>query len=69
MTQFQFDLICKIIDTGAPVLAEELCGALNTLVQSFNSTIVENETLKAQLDAVKAISEETAESVAESAAE
>ena len=69
MTQFQFDLICKIIESGAPVLAEELCGALTTFVQSFNGTIAENEMLKAQLAATKAISEETVESAAESAVE
>lgn len=49
MTQFQFDLICKIINSGAPVLANELCGALNTLVQSYNASVEENEKLTAQI--------------------
>jgi cell division protein FtsB len=49
MTQFQFDLICKLIENGAPALANELCGALNALVQTCNNTMAENEQLKAQI--------------------
>lgn len=49
MTQFQFDLICRIIDGGAPVLANELCGALNGLVRDFNAATAENEQLKTQV--------------------
>ena len=49
MTQFQFDLICKIIESGAPALAEELCGALNNLVQNRNALAVENEQLRKEL--------------------
>ena len=49
MTQFQFDLICKIISSGAPALADELCGSLDMLVQSYNKIAVENEELIAQL--------------------
>ena len=59
MTQFQFDLICKIINAGAPALANELCGSLNSLVQSYNEAIAENEKLKAQLDSLMADAEET----------
>lgn len=46
MTQFQFDLICKLVQAGAPVLADELCGALQGLVQSLNALAEENEKLK-----------------------
>jgi hypothetical protein len=63
MTQFQFDLICKIIESGAPALANELCGALDTFVQSYNSALAENTNLKTQLEASKAA---TTENVAES---
>ncbi len=49
MTQFQFDLICKLITNGAPVLAEELCGSLNKLVQDFNALVVENQELRTQI--------------------
>jgi cell shape-determining protein MreC len=49
MTQFQFDLICKILSAGAPALADELCNSLNTLVQSYNATAEENEQLRIQL--------------------
>jgi hypothetical protein len=63
MTQFQFDLICKIIESGAPALAKELCGALDTFVQSYNSALAENTSLKTQLEASKAtITEEVTES-------
>ena len=36
MTQLQFDVICKLIENGAPALANELCGALNDLVVDYN---------------------------------
>lgn len=36
MTQFQFDMICKIIESGAPALANELCNSLNDLVVDYN---------------------------------
>ena len=36
MTQFQFDMICKIIQNGAPALANELCNSLNDLVVDYN---------------------------------
>ena len=50
MTQFQFDLICTLIERGAPVLANELCSALDNLVQTCNATIAENEQLKARIE-------------------
>ena len=51
MTQFQFDLIKKIIVQGAPALAEELCTALNNLVASYDALAAENEQFKAQANA------------------
>jgi ABC-type nickel/cobalt efflux system permease component RcnA len=39
MDQTQFDLICKIIQKGAPVLADELCGAMHNLVVGYNDAI------------------------------
>jgi len=57
MTQFQFDLICKVIEGGAPALANELCGALDSLVQSYNEIVKENADLKIQLEAINASSE------------
>jgi hypothetical protein len=50
MTQFQFDLICKLIETGAPALANELITALQEMVKICNATAEENTQLKAQLD-------------------
>jgi hypothetical protein len=50
MTQFQFDAICKIIEVGAPALANDLCGALQGLVQSYNAALEENAKLKAEKD-------------------
>lgn len=47
MTQFQFELICKIIENGAPVLANELCGALNAFIQEYTKVAEENKQLKA----------------------
>lgn len=61
MTQFQFDLICKIIENGAPALANELCGAVNNLVQSYNAAVNENADLKAQIDALNAPTEKAAD--------
>ena len=46
MTQLQFELICKIVQNGAPALAEELCGSLNDLVVDRNRLAEENERLK-----------------------
>jgi hypothetical protein len=37
MTQLQFDMINKIIRAGAPVLADELCSALNDFVVNYNT--------------------------------
>ena len=58
MTQFQFDIICKIIENGAPALANELCGALASLAQSYTEIVAENTNLKNQLEAINAPTEE-----------
>ena len=36
MTQFQFELICKSLQSGVPALADELCDSLNDLVVDRN---------------------------------
>ena len=46
MTQEQYELICKIITNGAPALSNELCTALNNLINSFNATQKELDMLK-----------------------
>lgn len=62
MTQFQLDVICKIISSGAPAVAEELCGALDTLVRSYNAVLEENKQLKKDLEeATSTCSEEQAD--------
>lgn len=58
MTQFQFDMICKVIEGGAPALANELCGVLNNLVQSYNIAVAENEQLKKQVASLEKTSTE-----------
>ena len=50
MTQLQFEMICKTIENGAPVLANELCGSLDALVKDRNALAIENEELKKQLE-------------------
>ena len=51
MNQTQFDLICKIVTSGAPALANELLGALEAFVKSYNEVVAENEQLKAAASA------------------
>lgn len=46
MTQFQFDMICKVIENGAPAVADELCGALNDLVVNYNHAVNELRSIK-----------------------
>ena len=41
MTQFEFDVIVKLIENGAPALARELCGSLNGLVTDYNKMAAE----------------------------
>lgn len=50
MTQFQFDLICNIIQSGAPCLAKELCGSLHNLVVNYNKACEELEKINAELE-------------------
>jgi hypothetical protein len=61
MTQFQFDLICRVINAGAPILAEELCNSLNSLVQDFNAVLKENQELKVQLETINNTKSEDSE--------
>lgn len=53
MNQFQFDIILKIIEQGAPVLYKDLATALNNLVVERNSLDQENKDLRAQLEELK----------------
>lgn len=50
MTQFQFDMICSILQSGAPALANELIGALSTVIKEANAVAEENAALKAELE-------------------
>jgi len=50
MTQLQFDMICKIIQNGAPVLANELCNSLTHLVVDYNKMAEELDSLKEQCE-------------------
>ena len=54
MTQFQFDLIKKIIGNGAPALASELCSVLDSLVQDYAALNAENDELKARIEELTA---------------
>jgi hypothetical protein len=51
MNQFQYDMICKIIQNGAPALAKELCDALQNFVGSYNSISDELQALREELKA------------------
>lgn len=46
MNQFHYDAITKIICSGAPALADELC-------QSFANLVNERNSLKSELDEIK----------------
>lgn len=50
MTQFQFDMICSIINSGAPALANELIGALSAVIKEANAVAEENVMLKEELE-------------------
>ncbi len=56
MTQLQFDIICKIIENGAPALANELITVLQGMVQTCNATAEENAQLKVQIEELKTTS-------------
>lgn len=49
MDQIQYEIIKKVIQNGAPALANELCSALDNLVNGYNEAINEVEELKAEL--------------------
>lgn len=53
MTQFQFEMICKVIESGAPALSNELCSSLNDLVVDRNQLAKQVEDLKSQLEQSK----------------
>ena len=57
MLQYQFELIVKIVNNGAPALAEELNNSLNDLVIDRNNLAAENEKLREELNALKATAE------------
>jgi hypothetical protein len=63
MTQFQLDMICRIIEVGAPALAAELCSVLDSFVKDRNALAAENKQLKAQIAGI------TTEPAAEEATE
>ena len=46
MTQFQYDAIIKIICSGAPALADELC-------ESFANVVRERNNFKEEVDELK----------------
>ena len=46
MTQFQFDMICKSLQSGVPALANELCDSLNELVVDRNQLAAKVEELE-----------------------
>lgn len=46
MKQYTYDTIIKIVSYGAPALANELCGELQ-------ETIIENNTLRNEVDTLK----------------
>ena len=54
MSELQFKMIVKIINNGAPALAEELCTAVATVCS-------ENHQLKAEIEALKLPTEPASE--------
>lgn len=51
MTQFQFDTIIRIIQSGAPALAKELCEAMVNLVEAKQNLEHKVEDLTKELEA------------------
>lgn len=39
MTQYQYDTIIRIVENGAPALAQELCSSLSQLVNERNELV------------------------------
>lgn len=54
MNQLQFEMICKILQNGAPALANELCDALNTLVVDYNRLLSELQAMREATEEAKA---------------
>ena len=50
MTQYQFDTIVKVLESGVPALANELANSLNDLVVERNNLAEENDKLKKYLE-------------------
>lgn len=57
MNQFQYDVIIKVISSGAPALANELCTSLSDLVNDRNALAKENEELKSKIEESKCVKE------------
>lgn len=53
MTQIDYEIICRIIQSGAPALAMELIGALQNLINDFNAVIKERDQLKSELETIE----------------
>lgn len=53
MTQLQFEMICKIIENGAPAMANELCGSLDALVKDRNNLAKKVEELNGDEEAAE----------------
>lgn len=49
MTQANYDIICKVIQNGAPALANELIGAISNLINDANALLTERDELKAKV--------------------
>lgn len=43
MTQSQYDVLCKVIQNGAPALANELIGAVNELINQLGEAVKAKE--------------------------
>lgn len=50
MTQLEFDMICKILQNGAPAVANDLIKAITDVITAANTAITERDELKKQLD-------------------
>ena len=53
MTQANYDIICKVIQNGAPALANELIGAISNLITDANALLKERDELKAKLEEIE----------------
>lgn len=58
MTQFEYELICKLIQSGAPALAEDLINGLANVINAANEAIRERDELKAEVERLTADSAE-----------